>query len=52
MPRLSVFLDGLIRFVILKNVGPESDHLLSLTVITDIAHEDVMPIMERLRKFV
>ena len=46
----SIFLDGLLRFVILKNVGPESGHPLSLAVVADVAHEDVVPIMERLRK--
>src|SRR6516165_582958 len=50
-PRLSVFLDGLVTFVVLKNVGPESGHLLSLAVVADVAHEDVVPIIERLRKF-
>jgi hypothetical protein len=46
-----MFLDGLLRFVILKNVGPESGQLLSLAVVADVAHEDVVPIIERLRKF-
>jgi hypothetical protein len=47
----SVFIDGLVTFVILKNVGPESGRFLSLAVDADVAHEDVVPIMERLRKF-
>ena len=47
----SVFIDGLVTFVVLKNVRSESSQLFSLTVIADIAHEDVVPIMERLRKF-
>jgi hypothetical protein len=50
MPRFSVFLDGLVTFVILKNVRSKSSQLFSLTVITDMAHEDVVPIIERLRE--
>ena len=47
---ISVFIDGLVTFVVLKNVGPKSGYLLSLAVVADVAHEDVVPIMERLRK--
>jgi hypothetical protein len=47
----SVFIYGLVTFVVFKNVRPESSQLLSLAVIAGVAHEDVVPIMERLRKF-
>jgi len=43
-------IDGLITFIALKDVRPKSSHLLSLAVITGVAHEDVVPIIERLRK--
>jgi len=47
----SVFIDGLVTFVVLKNVRSESSQLLSLAVIAGVAREDVVPIIERLRKF-
>ena len=47
----SVFLDGLVTFVALKNVRSESSQLLSFAVVAGVAHEDVVPIIERLRKF-
>jgi hypothetical protein len=36
---------------ILEDVRSESSQLLSLAVIAGVAHEDVVPIIERLRKF-
>src|SRR5712671_3585961 len=36
-----LLVDGLITFITLKDVRPESSHFLCLTVVTGIAHEDV-----------
>jgi hypothetical protein len=47
---ISVFIDGLVTFVVLKNVGPESGYLLSPAVVADVAREDVVPVIECLRK--
>ena len=45
-----IFLDGLVTFVVFKNVRSECSQFLSFAVVAGVAHEDVVPIIERLRK--
>ena len=46
----SIFLNGFITFIIVEDVGPKFSNLLDLTFVTGVAHEDVVAIIERLRK--